>query len=65
MQKTWSMTATAVSLAKDNLGRGMKWASFENRSTTVKSTVLPCKGGRAVTKSRAMWNQGLEGTDSS
>ncbi len=58
------MTVTAVSLAEGNLGKGMKWAAFKNRSTTVKMTVLPWEGGRAVTKSSAMWDQGLEGTDS-
>ncbi len=42
----------------------MKWAAFENRSTTVKTTVLPWEGGRAVTKSSEMWDQGLEGTGS-
>ncbi len=47
-----------------NLGKGIKWAVFENRSTTVKTTVLPREGGRAVTKSSAIWDQGLEGTDS-
>ncbi len=39
-------------------------AAFENRSTTVKTTVMPLEGGRAVTKSSATWDQGLEGTDS-
>ncbi len=64
MRKTWSMTATAVSLADGNLGRGMKWAAFENRSTTVKTTVFPLEAGRPVTKSSEMWDQGLDGTDS-
>ena len=58
------MTVTAVSLAEGNLGKGMKCAAFENRSTTVKTTVMPLEGGRAVTKSRAIWDQGLEGTGS-
>ncbi len=58
------MTVTAVSLAEGNLGKGIKCAAFENRSTTVKTTVMPLEGGRAVTKSSAMWDQGLEGTDS-
>ncbi len=64
MRKTWSMTATAVSLADGNLGRGMKWAAFENRSTMVKTTVFLLEGGRPVTKSSEMWDQGLDGTDS-
>ncbi len=64
MRKTWSTTVAAVSLAEGNLGKGIKWAAFENRSTTVKTTVLPREGGRAVTKSSAIWDQGLEGTDS-
>ncbi len=53
-----------VSLADGNLGRGMKWAAFENRSTTVKTTVFPLEAGRPVTKSSEMWDQGLDGTDS-
>ncbi len=40
MRKTWSTTVAAVSLAEGNLGKGIKWAAFENRSTTVKTTVL-------------------------
>ncbi len=64
MRKTWSTTVAAVSLAEGNLGKGIKWAAFENRSTTVKTTILPREGGRAVTKSSAIWDQGLEGTDS-
>ncbi len=60
MRKTWSRTMTAVSLAEGSLGRGMKWTAFENLSTTV----LPLDGGRPVTKSMAMWDQGLEGIDS-
>lgn len=35
----------AVSLADGNLGKGIKWAAFENRSTTVKTTGLPWEGG--------------------
>ncbi len=58
------MTATAVSLAEGILGRGIKWVAFENRSTTVKTTVLPWEGGSPVTKSSEMWDQGLEGTGS-
>ncbi len=63
-RKTWLTTVNAVSLAEGNLGKGIKWAAFENRSTTVKTTVLPWEGGRAVTKSSEMWDQGLEGTGS-
>lgn len=32
----------------------MKWAALENRSTTVRMTVLPSDGGSPVTKSRDM-----------
>ncbi len=42
----------------------MKWAAFENRSTTVKTTVFPLEAGRPETKSSEMWDQGLDGTDS-
>ncbi len=63
MRKTWSKTMTAVSLAEGSLGRGMKWTAFENLSTTVRTTLLPLDGGRPVTKSMAMWDQGLEGID--
>ncbi len=42
----------------------MKWAALENLSTTVRTTVMPLDGGRPVTKSIAMCDQGREGTDS-
>lgn len=64
MRKTWSMTAITVSLEEGNLGKGMKGVPIENLSTMVKTTVLPCEGVSAVTKSSAMWDQGLKGTDS-
>jgi len=42
------MIVTAVSLAEVRevyLDKGMKWAAFENQSTTVKITVSPWEGG--------------------
>ena len=47
----------AISLVESNLGRGMKWAAFENLSTTVRMVVLPSDGGSPVTKSREIWDQ--------
>ncbi len=64
MRKTWSTTVAAVSLAEGNLGKGIKWAAFENRPLRLKQPYYPGEGGRAVTKSSAIWDQGLEGTDS-
>ncbi len=45
-------------------GGGIKWAAFENLSPTVRTTVLPLEGGKPVTKSIAMFDQGREDTDS-
>ncbi len=42
----------------------MKWATLENLSTTVMTTVMPLDGGRPVTKYIAMCDQVREGTDS-
>ena len=39
----------------------MKYAAFEKRSITVRMVVLPSDGGRPVTKSRAMCDQGQLG----
>ncbi len=61
MQKTWSKTMTAVSMAEGSLRSGSKWTTFENLSTTARTMVLPLDGARYVTKSMAMWDQGLEG----
>ncbi len=58
---TWSTITWAVSRADGNLGRGIKWAAFEKRSTTVRMTVFPAESGRPVTKSNAMWDHGRDG----
>ena len=39
----------------------MTCAALEKRSITVRMVVLPSDGGRPVTKSRAMWDQGWLG----
>ena len=36
--------------------------ALDKRSNMVKMAVLPFDGGRPVIKSRAMWDQGWEGT---
>ncbi len=59
--KTWVTIIWAVSLAEGSLGRGIKCAALENRSTTVRMTVLPADEGRPVIKSRATWDQGRDG----
>ncbi len=61
MWKTWSKTI--VYLAEGNLERGIKWVAFENLSITVRTTVLPLEGGKPVTKSIAVCDQGREGTE--
>ncbi len=53
-----------VSLLLRALAVSLKWVAFENRSTTVKTTMLPWEGGRPVTKSSEIRDQGLEGTNS-
>jgi hypothetical protein len=40
----------------------MKWVYFENLSTTVSMTLLPCTLGNASTKSMYMSDQTQEGT---
>ena len=39
----------------------MKCAALEKQSITVRMVVLPSDGGRPVTKSKAMWDQGRLG----
>lgn len=39
-------------------GYGNEVNSLENLSTMVSMTVLPCDGGKLVTKSKAMCDQG-------
>ena len=50
-----------VSLEEGSLGRAMKCTALEKRSITVRMVVLPSDGGKPVTKSRAMWDQGRLG----
>ncbi len=45
-------------------GQGNKMGRLREPVHYGKTTVLPREGGRAVTKSSAIWDQGLEGTDS-
>ena len=61
-RNTWCNITSAVSLAVGSLGSGMSWAVLENRSITVRMTVLLSEGGRPVTKSNEMWDQGRRGT---
>ncbi len=63
MRKTWSKKIVTVSLAEGKLRRGIKWVTFENLFTTVRTTVLPMEGGKPVTTSIVMCDQGREGTD--
>ena len=63
-RKTWRTSNSAVSLAEGNLGKGMKWAALEKRSTTVQMQPLPSDSGSPVTKSIAIWDQGRCGTGS-
>lgn len=56
-RKTCCNMSSAVSLAVGSLGRGMKWADLEKRSTTVRMVVLLSDGGSPVTKSREMWDK--------
>ena len=50
------------SVAERSLVRGTKCMALDKRSNMVKMAVLPFDGGRPVIKSRAMWDQGWEGT---
>ncbi len=50
-----------LSKAEGSLGRGTKWPALEKRSVIVTIVVLPREGGSPVTKSRAIWDQGLLG----
>lgn len=50
------ITTSAVSLAVGNLGRGMRWAIFENLSTTVSTKVIPPEQGNPMIKSKEMCN---------
>lgn len=59
-QNTWLVNSFAVSKAVGSLGRAMKWAAFEKRSTMVRMT----DGGGPVIKSSAMCDQGFQGTGS-
>ena len=45
VQKTCLTISQTVSRAEGSLGRGMKWAAFENRSTTTIMTVNPVDEG--------------------
>ena len=38
---------------------GTNRTPLENLSTTVRIIVYPCDAGKSVTKSTAMWDQGL------
>lgn len=48
----------AVSKAVGSLGRGTKWTALEKLSIMDHVLVLPSDGGRMVTKSTAIWDQG-------
>lgn len=51
----------AVSNAEGSLGRGTKCKDSENQSTIVKITVWQLDGGKPVTKSTAIWDNGRLG----
>ena len=48
-------------MADGSLERGINLHAFENLSTIVNMTVLPCDGGRLVMKSTAICDQGQFG----
>lgn len=52
-----------VSAAEGSFGSWTKCADREKRSTMVSTTVLWSEGGRPVTKSKAMWDQGRRGVE--
>ncbi|KAI3356004.1 hypothetical protein L3Q82_017277 [Scortum barcoo] len=64
MRKTWLIMTVAVSLAEGSFVRGMKCVIFENRSTTVSTTMLPFDGGRPMMKSSVKCDHSLCGTGS-
>lgn len=49
---------SAVSLTESNFGRGIKRDILENLSTTVKTVVIASDGGKPLTKSSKMSDQG-------
>jgi hypothetical protein len=61
----WTMSWKKVRATEDAVygwPNGMKWAYFENLSTTVSMTLLPCTLGSASMKSTDMSDQIREGT---
>lgn len=60
-RNTWCTNRSAFSLAEVSQGRATKCTAFEKRSIIVKITVIHLDGGRQVTKSTAICDQGQHG----